>query len=137
MDDELHIAAAVVVQDDRLLLVSKKQAPTVFYLPGGKTEPDETPESCIRRELQEELSVTVTALAPLAVVREISALERVPMKMDVLLAQISGTPRPCAEIAALRWLEPGKNTLELAPAVRYHVVPQLVAMGLLSVTEPA
>lgn len=40
-----------------------KPYPGFWDLPGGKLEPDETPEQCIWREIQEELGVEPMALA--------------------------------------------------------------------------
>jgi len=88
----LQVAAAAVIENGRLLLVSKQAAPDIFYLPGGKLERDETAEACVRRELAEELGVAVSSTRPFAVVEELAALERVPMRMDVLLAEIHGKP---------------------------------------------
>ncbi|TDD44832.1 NUDIX domain-containing protein [Nonomuraea terrae] len=55
--DCLVVVAAVVVQRERLLVVSKQAAPDVFYLPGGKPEPGEEPLEALARELAEELGV--------------------------------------------------------------------------------
>ena len=43
----LVVAAAAVIEAGRLLVVSKRAAPEVFYLPGGKPEPelDRTPQA--------------------------------------------------------------------------------------------
>jgi len=37
----LLVVAAAVIHEGRLLVVSKKAAPAIFYLPGGKPEPGE------------------------------------------------------------------------------------------------
>ncbi|MEV6700976.1 NUDIX domain-containing protein [Streptomyces sp. NPDC051453] len=58
MDHEvMKVVAAAVIEDGKLLVVSKQAAPDVFYIPGGKPEPGEQPGETLKRELQEELGV--------------------------------------------------------------------------------
>jgi 8-oxo-dGTP diphosphatase len=124
----LRVIAAAVVGSRGLLLVSKRAAPDVFYLPGGKPEPGEPALACLRRELREELGVGVDSTRPFAEVRATAALEGVEMWMSVFLTRLAGAPAPAAEIAALRWW-PHEPALELAPAVRDCVIPRLRRAG--------
>ena len=120
----LRVIAAAVVDARGLMLVSKRAAPDVYYLPGGKPEPAEAPLDCLRRELAEELGVGVEATEPFAEVRAPAALEGVEMWMTVFLTRLTGVPAPAAEIASLRFW-PRDRALTLAPAVRDHVIPRL------------
>jgi 8-oxo-dGTP diphosphatase len=124
----MRVIAAAVLDRRGLLLVSKRAAPDVFYLPGGKPERDEEPLTCLERELAEELGVSVERATPFAEVRAPAALEGVEMWMTVFLARLAGVPAPAAEIAALRWW-PESPRLALAPAVRDVVIPRLRAVG--------
>jgi 8-oxo-dGTP diphosphatase len=133
MEQTLVVVAAAILDEGRLLLVSKRAAPDVYYLPGGKLEEGEDPTSALVRELAEELGVVPTSLKPFSEVTELAALERVPMQMTVFLAEIEGTPLARSEIAELVWLDPaGTLPGRLAPAVEKHVVPQLRERGLLA-----
>jgi 8-oxo-dGTP diphosphatase len=120
----LRVIAAAVLGPQGLLLVSKRAAPDVYYLPGGKPEPGEAPMACLRRELDEELCVGIAAAEPFAEVRAPAALEGVEMWMSVFLTRLTGTPSPAAEITALRWW-PHDRGLRIAPAVRDGVIPRL------------
>jgi len=126
------VVAAAIIRDRKLLLVSKQAAPDVFYLPGGKPEPGEETLETLVRELCEELGATMLDSEPLTVVHEEAALERVPMVMHVYRCTIETAIEPQAEIAALAWVgtdgppAPGL----LAPAIGRHVLPFLVALGL-------
>jgi 8-oxo-dGTP diphosphatase len=122
----MRVIAAAVLDRRGLLLVSKRAAPEVFYLPGGKPEPDEAPLDCLQRELAEELGVKIVAAEPFTEVRAPAALEGVEMWMTVFLTRLAGVPAPAAEIAALRWW-PESPRLGLAPAVRDWVIPRLRA----------
>ena len=63
-------AVALIDPDGRVLLAQRPQGKSLAGLwefPGGKVEPDETPEAALIRELQEELDIDTWAscLAPL------------------------------------------------------------------------
>jgi 8-oxo-dGTP diphosphatase len=124
----LRVIAAAVLGSRGLLLVSKRVAPDVFYLPGGKPEPGEAALDCLGRELREELGVGVAAAEPFAEVRAPAALEGVDMHMSVFVVELAGTPAPAAEIAGLAWW-PAPQALCLAPAVHDQVIPALREAG--------
>lgn len=126
--DLLVVVAAAVVRDGRLLVVSKRAAPDLFYLPGGKPDGDEEPLETLARELEEELGVAPSAARLLAVVEAAAALEDQHMRMTVFGADLTRAPQPAAEIAHLRWISDEQDA-QLAPAVRDHVVPLLRQYG--------
>jgi 8-oxo-dGTP diphosphatase len=126
----LRVIAAAVLDRQHLLLVSKRSAPDVFYLPGGKLEPSEEPLDCLERELAEELGVGLQSAELFVEVHSRAALEAVDMHMTVYLARLRGRPRPAAEIAALAWW-PAQRPAVVAPAVAEFVVPALRGRGLL------
>ena len=127
---ELVVAAAVVLRERRLLVVSKHAAPDVFYLPGGKLEPGESPEAAMRREVREELGVEVVAAARFLDVEAPAAIEGVPMHLTVFAVEIDGEPALHAELAALDWIADASKP-GLGPAIRDQVIPTLGAAGLL------
>ena len=128
---ELDVVALAAITDRRLLLVSKREAPDVFYLPGGKREPGEDDLVCLRRELAEELGVSVVAPRAWREVVAPAALEPGrTMRMTVYLAGLDGRPTVSAELAELRWWHAG-DPARLAPAIEHHVVPGLRADGFL------
>jgi 8-oxo-dGTP diphosphatase len=126
---QLRVIAAAVVVDGRLLLVSKRAAPDVFYLPGGKPEPGEGPLACVLREVREELGCSLHEPELFLDVHERAALEGVDMHMTVYQAGLIGTPTPSTEIAVLTWWP--EKPVTLAPAVDLHVIPTLQRDGLL------
>jgi 8-oxo-dGTP diphosphatase len=125
----VRVIGAAVIGPRGLLLVAKRAAPDVYYLPGGKPEADEAPLDCLRREVAEELGVGIESAEPFVEVRAPAALEGVEMWMSVFLARLAGVPAPAAEIASLRWWP--ESPVHLAPAVRDCVIPRLTAAALL------
>lgn len=59
---EVAVAAAVVVQNGRVLLVRRRVAEGAlsWQFPAGKIEPEETPEEAAARETEEETGLLVT-----------------------------------------------------------------------------
>jgi 8-oxo-dGTP diphosphatase len=130
----VRVIGAAVIGPRGLLLVAKRAAPDVYYLPGGKPEADEAPLDCLRREVAEELGVGIESAEPFAEVRAPAALEGVEMWMSVFLTHLVGEPEPAAEISGMRWWP--ESPVRLAPAVRDCVIPRLTAAGLLKSARP-
>lgn len=131
--EPLRGVAAAILDGKRVLLVSKRAAPDVFYLPGGKPDGGEPPLATLARELGEELGVTLVDSEPLAVVSDQAALERTSMEMHVYLATVAGEVTPLAEIEAVAWVgADGASPGILAPAIRNYVLPQLTARRLIA-----
>jgi len=65
----VHVAAAAIFDDQGRVLISQRPAHVhqggLWEFPGGKLEPGETVASALRREIHEELGITVQAARPL------------------------------------------------------------------------
>lgn len=58
--NHIQVTAAIIERDGKILIAKRgKDDPLKdkWEFPGGKVEPDETPEECLQRELEEELGV--------------------------------------------------------------------------------
>ena len=58
----LKVTCAIILKGDKILLTQRGQHPHhpfQWEFPGGKLKAGESPEQCIRREILEELNVTV------------------------------------------------------------------------------
>jgi 8-oxo-dGTP diphosphatase len=126
----LAVAAAAIIEQGRLLVVSTKAAAADFRLPGGQPEPGETGREAVIRALREELGAWPAALTLLGQFDGPAALEGVPLRMTVFAGALSGPPHPGAGLAALGWTT-GADEYEprLAPAVRSQVIPFLQRTG--------
>lgn len=105
----LVVACALVDADRRVLIAQRpegKHMAGMWEFPGGKVEPDETPEAAIIRELQEELGIsTKTAcLAPVSFASH--TYENFHLLMPLYACRKwQGTP-VSHEHQALKWVRP-------------------------------
>lgn len=125
---DIHVSAAVIVDDAGRVLVVRKQGTTRFMQPGGKPEPGETPSQTLIRELHEELGLTLDEadLEPLGTFVSEAANEPghsvVAEAFSVSIARAEVVVQ--AELAELRWITPADaETLPLAPLSTEHLLP--------------
>lgn len=127
----LDIAAACLIDADSRLLLVRKRNTRAFMLPGGKREPGESAHEALRRELQEELelSLPADALSPLGSFRAAAANEPDTwVEAQVFVARLEQPVAPAAELEELAWLAPGQPLPDtLAPLLREQVLPALAA----------
>jgi len=78
----MQVAAGLILHEGRYLITRRKTGTHlggVWEFPGGKREPGESLEACLRRELREELGIEITAPARFHVVRHDYPDRRVEM----------------------------------------------------------
>ncbi len=112
------VAAAIIEQNDCFLLT--KRLDGVHYggfweFPGGKQEPGESLEECLKREVREELEIEIGIFRPFTVVKY--QYPEKPVELHFFCCCVlNGTPKPvgCAEWA---WVPKGRlNTYPFPPA---------------------
>lgn len=125
---DIHVSAAVIVDDDGRVLVVRKQGTVRFMQPGGKPEAGETPAQTLIRELHEELGVVLDEgdLEPLGTF--ISEAANEPGHRVVAEAFATSIDPASvvvqAELAELRWITAADvATLPLAPLSTEHLLP--------------
>lgn len=105
---EIVIAAAVLLNARRQMLVVRKRGTTQFMQPGGKIDPGETPEQALHRELAEEIGLTLPENAARyeGIFREEAANETgAEVVAHAFVAQLNIDVTPQAEIEEVRWLD--------------------------------
>ena len=111
------VAAAVVERDGRFLLTRRLKGTHLagtWEFPGGKCEPDESPEDCLRRELLEELAVRSVIGERLLVTRH--AYPERTVELHFFTATLEGEPRRSLG-QEMRWVARGElKSLELPEA---------------------
>lgn len=125
----IYLATALLISPAKNILLVRKHGTRFFMQPGGKRETGETPEQTLERELQEELSLTVSVSAQSHIGRfhapaanepdhVIEAeLFQLPIQTEVVL--------PATEIEQVIWINPFHlpNDLPLAPFTKDTVIP--------------
>lgn len=115
------VAACALLDADGRVLVAERPAGKamagLWEFPGGKVEPDETPEETIIRELQEELAIETKAacLAPLSFASH--AYEDFHLLMPLYVCRrFWGIPTP-QEGQRIKWMRPARlRDIEMPPA---------------------
>jgi 8-oxo-dGTP diphosphatase len=114
-----RVIACVISNADGDLLICQrppqKRHGGLWEFPGGKIEADETPFVAARRELEEELGVSVTAVGDLRFsIHDPGSL----FVIEFYTVMIDGNPH-CLEHTALEWVRPNDLlTRRLAPSDR-------------------
>lgn len=91
----MAVAAGLVFQNGRVLLsqrLDRDHLGGLWEFPGGKIEPGETPDQCLRRELREELDIEVAVGEPVAVIEHAYPERRVRLHF-LRCRLVSGQPR--------------------------------------------
>jgi 8-oxo-dGTP diphosphatase len=102
-------ACALIDVDNRVLIAQRpegKPLAGLWEFPGGKVEPDETPEDALIRELNEELSITVPkhCLAPLTFASH--DYENFHLLMPLYVCRRWHGIPVAREAQALKWVRP-------------------------------
>ena len=130
---DIDKAGLLYQKNGRILLCRKKHSTSLLILPGGKLEPGERPEACLRRECREELGdVELIDLRHLGDYESPAAgQEHRIVRIQLFAGEIRGTPAPHAEIAQLIWFSATDDPALLAPSLRDLILPDLRRRGLL------
>jgi len=124
----LVAAVALIDPDGRVLLAERpdgKSMAGLWEFPGGKVEPDETPEACLIRELHEELGIDTwqSCLAPLTFASHAYADFHLLMPLFAC-RKWQGIPR-AREGQRLAWLRPREIESYPMPPADRPLIPVL------------
>ena len=106
----VHVAAAIIQNDQKQILAAKRNdvgAGPAWEFPGGKIEPDETPEHAIIREIKEELDTEIEVIQLLDTVEY--DYPKFHLSMDCFICHIKSGDLVLKEHEAAKWLT--KETL--------------------------
>lgn len=130
---QLHTTGLIFIKDRKLLLAfsNNKQC---YYLPGGKIDPGETAIDSLRREAEEELSVSLKA-EDLIYYTHVTApafgeVSGVIMEQECFLSLSELDPQPTGEIGGLAYFTLNEYLLQphIAPGT-VTVLEQLTVEG--------
>ena len=113
----IHVVAAIICDEDRIFATQRGYGDWKDYweFPGGKIEPDETPEEALQREILEELETKI------AVGERIATIEydypEFHLNMECFLARVTEGSLVLKEHEAARWLSKDQlDTVAWLPA---------------------
>ena len=113
-------AALLLFKDNKVMLARSKKNAEVFYMLGGKFEPGESDEACLKREVMEEIGCEIVP-GSLKFLYEFSAVPHGKGKEDILLVervytgQIIGEPIAQSEVAEIRYFDTSIDEKHLTP----------------------
>lgn len=114
----IDVTCAIIIRDGLILTVQRSEEmkhPLKWEFPGGKVEVGESAETCIMRELKEELHIEVELLRKLSPVEfqyGDKSIRLIPFEMLLLSDEIV-----LKEHSQLKWLNvTGLNDLDWLPA---------------------
>lgn len=116
-----HVTAGIIRRGDRVLVTRRPEGVHLsgfWEFPGGKQEPEESLEACLKREIQEELGTAVRAGERLFVVEHEYEDKRVTLHFfDCTL--LGRAPDRGLEGQEVRWVRPGElSSLRFPPPDR-------------------
>ena len=103
----IQVAAGLILHEGRYLITRRKAGTHLeglWEFPGGKREPGESLEACLRRELREELGVEITAAGPFHVVCHDYPEKRV--ELHFFRCTIQGGHGRAVDGDDVRWVTP-------------------------------
>lgn len=124
----VEVVGAVIRDAAGRVLTVRKRRTQRFMLPGGKPEPGEDDLAALRRELTEELGVTISAAKLLGRFEAPAANEPgTTVRSSVYTVEITGQPSIHAEIEELLWMDAtALPDVPIAPLLVREVLPRLV-----------
>jgi mutator protein MutT len=125
------LVAAAVIEEKGAILIGRRKGGRfagLWEFPGGKVEPGETPEECLKRELREELDVEAEIGGLFLSVRHVYS--HAPVELLVYRARIVAGEPSLHDHDELRWVRPEDLSSYEFPAADLPVVLRLAGDGL-------
>lgn len=99
------VTAAIIIDGPKILIAQRKKGTHLemkWEFPGGKLEPGEDPETCLEREIKEELALDIKVNSIFQVVSHKYELRHIVM-LCYICEVLQGTPE-CIECNDFRWV---------------------------------
>ncbi|MDR1068874.1 MAG: (deoxy)nucleoside triphosphate pyrophosphohydrolase [Clostridiales Family XIII bacterium] len=102
--DTIDVAAAIIIRNKKLLAAQRGYGDYAGWweFPGGKTEPNETPEAALVREIREELDASVSVDSYFGTTEY--DYPKFHLSMRCYLCTLAGDAMTLREHSAVKWL---------------------------------
>lgn len=123
------VAAGVIERDGRILIARRKQGwheAGKWEFPGGTVEDGETPEECLKRELQEELDI-IAEVGDLICTGEHSYTPEWTIRLLAYRATVVSGDLNIKDHDEIRWVTPTDLAGYVFPEADKHVVERLIS----------
>ena len=124
----IQVAAALIFHAGKLLITQRRcndHLPNLWEFPGGKVEPGETFESCLVREIREELGIEISVGALVEDLTH-SYPEKTVRLRFYNCRFVSGEPR-AIHCQAFKWVSREELSQYKFPAADAHLIHGLVS----------
>ena len=127
----IEVAAGLIHHEGRYLIAKRKAGVHLagcWEFPGGKREPGESLEECLKRELFEELSIRIDQPIPFQIIRH--DYQEKTVELHFFHCRIdtgTETPLDCAE---LRWVYPHEMEALKFPPADLPIIQALMQEGI-------
>jgi mutator protein MutT len=123
----LDVAVAIVFRDSKVLITRRKAGTVLsgyWEFPGGKQEPGESLEDCVRRELMEELAMRVQPVMSFSPITH-QYPDRIVCLHPFLCTHESGKPQPIA-CDEFRWVTTAQIKTYEFPEANRELIEELI-----------
>jgi len=107
----IQVAAGLILHEGRYLIAQRKvgvHLGGLWEFPGGKCEPGEALEDCLRRELREELGIEITTLVPFHIIRH--EYPEKTVELHFFHCSIRDGQAQALDCEEIRWVAPEELT---------------------------
>jgi 8-oxo-dGTP diphosphatase len=122
-----RVSVAVINKDGRILIAKREKAgplQNLWEFPGGKIEPGETPEECVRREVFEELGLTIERVDFLCASRYRYDHGSVEL-FAFMVRRVQGNPERTV-YGTIKWVNPGELLQYEFPEANHPIIEKIV-----------
>ena len=120
----ITVAAAIILNQHKQLLLVRKRNTQFFMQVGGKLEPNEAPEQTMIREIAEEISANAEIEQFIGRFETRAANEAGHQLISyVYQVNLDQAPQINAEIAEMKWIDLDDEQTLLAPLTKEVVIP--------------
>lgn len=124
----VEVAAGLIVRDGKVLIaqrLSNAHLGGLWEFPGGKRKPGESFEACLRREVMEELGLTIAVDEQVATAEHCDVGHRVRLRF-YRCTVLTGEPHPLG-CEAFRWVTPTEISAYSFPPADLPLVQQIAS----------